>query len=177
MTTPQIPHLKNFRRGGPRGRGRGRGAFPGTRDETREEQTEEEKKDAKDKIVQSTDNDASVSRLSAVDAGYLDDPFARALTTGKAARRYPIINRGMSMLSLLSCSKAKANQSPHQEPTSAQRQLISSSRSSLRLALFPRASKSYHSVLGPTLDTFDLFETTPVSSITSSTFRPTRKRR
>lgn len=45
--------------------------------------------------MQSTDNDASVSRLSAVEAGYLTDPYARALTTGEAARRYPIINRGI----------------------------------------------------------------------------------
>lgn len=46
--------------------------------------------------MQGTDNDASVSRLSAVELGYLDDPFARALTAaGPGTRRFPIINRGM----------------------------------------------------------------------------------
>lgn len=50
----------------------------------------------KDRVVQGTDNDASVSRLSAVELGYLDDPFAMALTpASNAARRLPIINRGM----------------------------------------------------------------------------------
>jgi [phosphatase 2A protein]-leucine-carboxy methyltransferase len=58
---------------------------------------------AKDKIIQGTDNDASVSRLSAVELGYLDDEFARVLTAsggGPGSRRYPIINRGEHLLSL-----------------------------------------------------------------------------
>jgi [phosphatase 2A protein]-leucine-carboxy methyltransferase len=47
--------------------------------------------------VQGTDNDASVSRMSAVELGYLDDPYATALTPpGSATRRLPIINRGQS---------------------------------------------------------------------------------
>jgi [phosphatase 2A protein]-leucine-carboxy methyltransferase len=51
----------------------------------------------KDRVVQGTDNDASISRLSAVELGYLDDPFARVLTASNAAlaRRFPIINRGI----------------------------------------------------------------------------------
>jgi [phosphatase 2A protein]-leucine-carboxy methyltransferase len=55
----------------------------------------------KDTIVQGTDNDASVSRLSAVELGYLDDPFARLLTAGEGGsgtRRFPIINRGMTQI-------------------------------------------------------------------------------
>ncbi|KAJ5500784.1 Leucine carboxyl methyltransferase eukaryotic [Penicillium expansum] len=49
----------------------------------------------KDRIVQGTDNDASVSRLSAVELGYLEDVYAAALTpAGSATRRLPIINRG-----------------------------------------------------------------------------------
>lgn len=45
--------------------------------------------------MQGTDNDASVSRVSAVELGYLDDPYATALTpSGSATRRLPIINRG-----------------------------------------------------------------------------------
>lgn len=51
---------------------------------------------AKDRIIQRTDNDASVSRLSAVELGYLHDPFAHALVNSEAigSKRYPIINRG-----------------------------------------------------------------------------------
>ena len=49
-----------------------------------------------EKIVQQTDNDASRSRVSAVDAGYLDDPFAHAFLDSSASpdQRFPIINRG-----------------------------------------------------------------------------------
>ena len=49
---------------------------------------------AKDKIVQRTDQDASVSRLSAVEVGYLTDPFAKLLVPAGEQRRFPIINRG-----------------------------------------------------------------------------------
>lgn len=50
---------------------------------------------AKDRVVQNTDNDASVSRLSAVELGYLEDPFTTTLTTPRpGTRRFPIINRG-----------------------------------------------------------------------------------
>lgn len=49
----------------------------------------------KDKIVQQTDDDAAGSRLSAVEAGYLDDPFARPFSNLQGSvRRMPIINRG-----------------------------------------------------------------------------------
>lgn len=76
-----IPNLNSLR--SERGRGRGQGSRtygfrPG-----------------KDQVVQGTDNDASVSRLSAVELGYLVDPYATALTpAGAATRRLPIINRG-----------------------------------------------------------------------------------
>jgi len=57
---------------------------------------------AKDKIVQHTDQDASVSRLSAVEIGYLDDPFAKLFVSAGEQRRFPIINRGiLSRLQLL----------------------------------------------------------------------------
>jgi len=52
---------------------------------------------SKDKIIQQTDDDASGSRLSAVEAGYLDDSFARAFAGAESSevpRRMPIINRG-----------------------------------------------------------------------------------
>jgi len=48
----------------------------------------------KDKIVQGTDTDANVSRMSAVTVGYLDDPFAKEFATASTQRRFPIINRG-----------------------------------------------------------------------------------
>lgn len=86
MAAPQIPNLNTFRRGSGRPLGRGRG-FPPLND--KEDQA------AKDKIVQQTDQDASVSRLSAVEVGYLDDPFAKLFVAGSAQRRFPIINRGL----------------------------------------------------------------------------------
>ncbi|PLB34130.1 protein C-terminal leucine carboxyl O-methyltransferase ppm1 [Aspergillus candidus] len=83
MSAPQIPNLNTLRRGGggSRGRLRGRGGGPQT--------------GSQDQVVQGTDNDAGVSRLSAVRLGYLDDPYAPALTQpGAETRRLPIINRG-----------------------------------------------------------------------------------
>lgn len=84
MAAPQIPNLNTLRRG--RGRGRG-GAQAGGESHSR--------LGGKDRVVQGTDNDASVSRLSAVSLGYLNDPYAEALIApGNATRRFPIINRG-----------------------------------------------------------------------------------
>ncbi|KAJ5744864.1 hypothetical protein N7533_009734 [Penicillium manginii] len=80
-----IPNLNSLRRGRGRGRGIGRSTDNGS----------DSRPSAKDRIVQGTDNDASVSRLSAVDLGYLTDAYATALTPrGSATRRFPIINRG-----------------------------------------------------------------------------------
>ena len=90
MSAPQIPNLNTLRRGGGRGRLRGRGGT-GTGNDGHGSLSS-----GKDRVVQGTDNDASVSRLSAVNLGYLDDPFARALTPlGLETRRLPIINRGV----------------------------------------------------------------------------------
>lgn len=83
MAAPQIPNLNTLRRG--RGRGRGGSQAGGGGGRT----------SGNDRIVQGTDNDASVSRLSAVKLGYLNDPYAEALTPSEnATRRFPIINRG-----------------------------------------------------------------------------------
>ncbi|KAJ5361911.1 hypothetical protein N7541_002755 [Penicillium brevicompactum] len=89
-----IPNLNSLRRG--RGRGFGRDVSrPG-----------------KDQVVQGTDNDASVSRLSAVQLGYLDDPYATALTPpGSATRRLPIINRGRA-ITTITISKQRAIANP-----------------------------------------------------------------
>ena len=49
-------------------------------------------------VVQGTDTDAAVSRLSAVEMGYLADRYAGFFvpkTDGPVSRRLPIINRGM----------------------------------------------------------------------------------
>ncbi len=91
MPAPQIPNLNTLRRGdGARRGGSGRGAATrGT------ESSYEINSFAKDKGVQSTDHDAATSRLSAVEAGYLDDPFAKLLTRGvNVDKRLPLMNRG-----------------------------------------------------------------------------------
>ncbi|KAL7276544.1 carboxy methyl transferase for protein phosphatase 2A [Rhizina undulata] len=54
----------------------------------------EESKEAKDKVVQQTDQDASQSRLSAVVTGYLEDKFVGTFVGKEVQRRYPLINRG-----------------------------------------------------------------------------------
>jgi [phosphatase 2A protein]-leucine-carboxy methyltransferase len=89
MSAPQIPKLKSLRRGGLRSRGNvhgstgGHAASPGGR------------LIKQDAIVQNTDNDAATSRLSAVDAGYLDDPFAKELSAPESfQKRLPLMNRG-----------------------------------------------------------------------------------
>lgn len=92
MAASQIPNLNLLRRG----RGRGRGGTRGVED------GHSTRAPGKDRVVQGTDNDASVSRLSAVELGYLVDPYATALTPpGSATRRFPIINRGMIDLFVL----------------------------------------------------------------------------
>ncbi|KAL8691885.1 MAG: hypothetical protein Q9218_002990 [Villophora microphyllina] len=89
MAAPQIPNLNTFRRGAPRLSGRGHG---GPSDPSSSSTPEDHS--AKDRIVQQTDQDASISRLSAVELGYLDDPFAGLFVSGPGQRRFPIINRG-----------------------------------------------------------------------------------
>jgi [phosphatase 2A protein]-leucine-carboxy methyltransferase len=87
MSAPQIPNLSTLRRGGGgRGRGRGRGDAAASHNVRQVN---------KDKIIQGTDLDAATSRLSAVECGYLDDPFAKhILPGGHAERRLPLMNRG-----------------------------------------------------------------------------------
>jgi hypothetical protein len=48
----------------------------------------------RDTLIQQTDNDASVSRLSAVNKGYLRDNYAHSFVLARTASRLPIINRG-----------------------------------------------------------------------------------
>jgi len=91
-----IPNLNTLRtgRGGPRlrgGRRGGRGSSACADDGSTEPDNA-----AKDRAIQQTDYDASSSRLSALELGYLTDPYAKAfLNPGEQIpRRYPIINRG-----------------------------------------------------------------------------------
>ena len=89
MSAPQIPNLASLRRGKLKPRGLG----SGTQEDWTPDQTSQ--KQHKDDIIRNTDNDAATSRLSAVEAGYLDDPFAKFLSTGeKVSRRLPLMNRG-----------------------------------------------------------------------------------
>ena len=94
MAAPQIPNLNTLRTGGSRGgRGRGRGG-QGHLDGPAVPSPEKEQA-ARDLLVQHTDLDASVSRLSAVELGYMDDPFAELFVqSSESQRRFPIINRG-----------------------------------------------------------------------------------
>jgi [phosphatase 2A protein]-leucine-carboxy methyltransferase len=99
MSANQIPNLNTLRRGGGglRGRLRGRGRGSGA---PSEDSSPQRSAAQQDQIIQGTDNDASVSRLSAVELGYLDDVFAEILTPSSGApgsRRFPIINRGNYM--------------------------------------------------------------------------------
>ncbi|KAF9152245.1 hypothetical protein BG015_005556 [Linnemannia schmuckeri] len=48
---------------------------------------------ARDDIIKGTDDDAIISKLSAVNLGYLDDPFVKYFVK-RPSRRPPLINRG-----------------------------------------------------------------------------------
>ena len=89
MSAPQIPNLNTLRRGAGRGRGRGRSSPADAAAGQNVPHID------KDKIIQRTDFDAATSRLSAVECGYLNDPFAKLiLPGGRAERRLPLMNRG-----------------------------------------------------------------------------------
>lgn len=91
MSAAQIPNLNTLRRGG--GRGRGRGGSDAGEATANHELSQADK----DKIIQSTDLDAATARLSAVECGYLDDPFAKhVLPGGHTERRLPLMNRGIN---------------------------------------------------------------------------------
>lgn len=97
MSASQIPNLLASR-GGPRsrgGRGRGRGTSTNPTDHGAPSTGVQQRRDL---AIVSTDTDAAVSRLSAVDLGYMNDPFAPYFVNGTGIRRLPIINRGSSVL-------------------------------------------------------------------------------
>lgn len=91
MANPHIPNINILRTSRLNGSGRSRGrGLAGSSSGANLDQD----KAVKDKVVQQTDQDASVSRLSAVEVGYLDDSFAAIFASSKSQRRFPIINRG-----------------------------------------------------------------------------------
>ncbi|RGP79449.1 leucine carboxyl methyltransferase 1 [Fusarium longipes] len=110
MPNPEIPNLLSSLRSARGGRGRGRGRGGNTSSSATHDST-----------IQGTDTDASVSRLSAVDLGYLDDPYAQYFvqsSDGPAARRLPIINRDTLIDSFL-------NADQDAESASAPKQIVS----------------------------------------------------
>lgn len=80
MPTQSIPNLNTLRRG----RGVTRGGLL-----SRANQGD------KDATIRATDDDAASSRMSAVEAGYLNDPFAKHLAPENWQRRLPLMNRGI----------------------------------------------------------------------------------
>jgi len=93
MAAPQIPNLLSMRgahrsRGG--GRGRGGPGFTSVNVNSGPAASSIDK----DRLVRETDTDANVSRRSAVNCGYLEDPYASEFGGDDAPRRLPIINRG-----------------------------------------------------------------------------------
>ncbi|KAK3380160.1 S-adenosyl-L-methionine-dependent methyltransferase [Lasiosphaeria ovina] len=116
MSAPSIPNLLSLRGASSRGRGEARGGRAGSSSSSIASPTGtvgQRRQQQHDAVIQGTDNDAAVSRMSAVELGYLDDPFAAlfaqpqphphphpqqqhpAAGPGPAAvRRLPIINRG-----------------------------------------------------------------------------------
>ncbi|KAG5983474.1 hypothetical protein E4U55_008067 [Claviceps digitariae] len=103
MAAPSIPNLLSLRgdgRGSANGRrnGLGNGLASGRRGRgPRLAGRTASPAVSPDAAIQGTDTDAAVSRLSAVDLGYLDDAYARLFVTGPPTRRLPIINRGTYM--------------------------------------------------------------------------------
>ncbi|KAK0627746.1 S-adenosyl-L-methionine-dependent methyltransferase [Immersiella caudata] len=90
MSAPSIPNLLSLRGSSRGGRGRGFGRGRGG--------SSSHSAPGHDVTIQGTDTDAALSRLSAVEIGYLDDPFAEVFAQrpapGAPVRRLPIINRG-----------------------------------------------------------------------------------
>lgn len=111
MSAPSIPNLLSLRgsRGGARSRLQRRGGGPPP------PAIASLPAPSSDAVVQGTDTDAALSRMSAVDLGYLDDPYAPLFVQlpalGSGRRRLPIINRGEdddASIPLLHCQQLKS---------------------------------------------------------------------
>jgi len=91
-----IPNLLSGLRNNPRGRGRGRGQPNISSSNDPSSRYQAPNLPRSEQAIRATDTDAAVSRLSAVQAGYLNDPFAEHFVeTASSTRRLPIINRGL----------------------------------------------------------------------------------
>jgi [phosphatase 2A protein]-leucine-carboxy methyltransferase len=85
--SPSIPNLNTLR-------GRGRGAALRGRARGGPASSRAGGEAARDDAVRATDQDAAGSRVSCVELGYLDDPYAAHFATQPSARRLPLLNRG-----------------------------------------------------------------------------------
>ncbi|WYZ45301.1 hypothetical protein EsH8_VIII_000617 [Colletotrichum jinshuiense] len=148
MSGNSIPNLLSLRgaRGGRIGRGRGRGAGGGPPSSG----------PTHDQTIQGTDDDAAGSRLSAVNAGYLADPYAQFFLdnlAGPPPRRLPIINRGTytRTVALDNLIDNFLAQHSNVQSGSNQRQIISlgAGTDTRPFRLFPRAGRPelvYHEI-------------------------------
>lgn len=175
MSASQIPNLNTLRRGGGRGRLRGRGGLAGDGSSS----SSTASRGGKDRVVQGTDHDASVSRLSAVGLGYLEDPFARALTPPDLeTRRLPIINRGLthppnhSLYSPTNAINTPSKQAHTSAPPQSTNSSTDSSPKNQPLLLSAKMAKNKSSRLEPALireSSASCPRTRGIWSITSST--------
>ncbi|KAL8816102.1 MAG: hypothetical protein Q9223_004842, partial [Gallowayella weberi] len=153
MAAQQIPNLSTFRRGRGRSTGLGRGAPSSLSDE--------DDKAAKDRIVQQTDQDASVSRLSAVEIGYLIDPFAKRFVSGPSQRTY-VRTKAIDDLVHRFLSSSSSS------PTSQRKQIISlGAGSDTRFFRLQSQSPPYQPFLYHELD-FPTNTAQKITTITSS---------
>ncbi|KAK1964268.1 leucine carboxyl methyltransferase [Colletotrichum sublineola] len=146
MSGNSIPNLLSLRgaRGGRGGRGRGRGPGGPSSGPTH------------DQTIQGTDDDAAGSRLSAVNVGYLADPYAQFFVdnlAGPPPRRLPIINRGTytRTVALDNLINSFLDDPDGTQPGSKQRQIISlgAGTDTRPFRLFPRTNRpelAYHEI-------------------------------
>ncbi|KAI9674171.1 MAG: carboxy methyl transferase for protein phosphatase 2A [Caeruleum heppii] len=120
MSAPSIPNLNTLRHPRSFARGRGRGT-------TSSSDPSSQNKQSSDQIVQQTDQDALLSRLSAVDLGYLQDEYARLFASeAERPRRFPIINRGTYVrTSAIDTLVQSFLQDTSGDPTCTKKQIIS----------------------------------------------------
>ncbi|KAL2889671.1 Leucine carboxyl methyltransferase 1 [Ceratocystis lukuohia] len=107
MSAPSIPNLLSLR-------GRGTGASRRGRPGGSNIGGSQSARGSRDAVVQGTDTDAAVSRLSAVEVGYLADPFAQyfvgTVGAGAPTRRLPIINRDRLVKGFLQSNSSSEKQ-------------------------------------------------------------------
>ncbi|KAG0051007.1 hypothetical protein BGZ83_004224 [Gryganskiella cystojenkinii] len=78
----------------------------------------------RDEVIKGTDDDAIISKLSAVNLGYLEDPFVKHFVK-RPSRRPPIINRGEATTTLTSSSSSSSSLPPPQDFGPTKKQIVS----------------------------------------------------